>query len=35
MSKYQAAAEKEANHGTGNGLHMVPPMPESLKEMKN
>jgi hypothetical protein len=34
MSKYQAAMKRETSQNAGKGVHMVPPLPESLQEMK-
>ena len=34
VSKYNAAAKRELSRSSGKGVHLVPPMPESVKEMQ-
>jgi len=35
VSKYNAAAKRDLSRSTGKGVFLVPPMPESVKEMKS
>ena len=35
VSKYDAAAKRESGRNTGNGTLMVPPLPDSVEEIKN
>jgi hypothetical protein len=35
MSKYSATAKRESSRSTGRGVHLVPPMPDSVKELKS
>jgi hypothetical protein len=35
VSKYGAQARRDSSRSTGKGVHLVPPMPDSVKEMKS
>ena len=34
MSKYQIVMKRETSQNAGKGMYMVPPMPESINEMR-
>jgi hypothetical protein len=34
MSKYSAAMQREGSRNTGKGVHMAPPIPDSVEDLK-
>lgn len=35
ISKYNAAAKRDSSRSTGKGVHLVAPVPDSVKELKS